>query len=246
VNGIRACINKGFIEWLRTENPDILCIQETKAQPNQISFSFDLPSYHVYWNSASKKGYSGVSIFTKTNPLAVSKNLGVEEFDEEGRFLLLEYKEFYLINLYFPNAQRGLKRIDFKIKFNQTLLEFIKKLNKEDKGIILCGDFNVAHKEIDLKNPKTNQKNAGFSPREREEFTYLLNHGYIDTFREFNQSSDQYTWWTYRYNARTRNIGWRIDYFLVNKEFQSYLESAFILKDVMGSDHAPIGITVNI
>lgn len=244
VNGIRSCIDKGFIEWVKQRDPDILCLQETKAQPNQISFSFDFPDYSICWSSAKKKGYSGVATFSKQKPLSISKKLGIKELDDEGRFLQLEYKKFYLLNIYFPNAQRGLKRLDYKLRFNQVVLEYIESLRKK-KDLVICGDFNVAHKEIDLKNPKTNLKNAGFSPKERDFFTELLEHGYIDTFREFDQSIGQYTWWTYRYNARRRNIGWRIDYFVINKEFREQLRSAFILKDVMGSDHAPIGITLN-
>ena len=240
VNGLRACINKGFIEWIQQRDPDILCVQETKAQPDQISFAFDLPEYKIYWSSAKKKGYSGVATFTKQKPLSVSK-MGIKEFDEEGRVLQLEFKEFYLINTYFPNAQRELKRLDYKLRFNQALLKHIENL-RENKNLVVCGDFNVAHKEIDLKNPKTNMNNAGFSPKEREFFSNLLEHNYIDTFREFDQSPEKYTWWTYRYNARKNNIGWRIDYFVINKEFRERLESAFILSDVMGSDHAPIGI----
>lgn len=244
VNGIRACINKGFIEWVKRRDPEILCLQETKAHPNQISFAFDFPDYHIYWSSAKKKGYSGVSTFSKQKPLAISEEIGIREFDNEGRFLELEYREFYVINLYFPNAQRGLKRLDFRLRFNQTVLEYIEDLRKK-KNLVICGDFNVAHKEIDLKNPKSNKNNAGFSIKERAFFTELLENGYIDTFREYDQSSGQYTWWTYRYNARTRNIGWRIDYIIVNKEFRERLQSAFILKDVMGSDHTSIGITIS-
>ena len=243
VNGIRACINKGFFKWFEKQKPSFLCLQEIKAHPNQISL--DIPSYHVYWNSAKKKGYSGVVIYSKNKPLIISKRLEVEEFDAEGRFLQLEFDEFYLINLYFPNAQRELKRLEYKLRFNQTILDYLDKLKRKGKGIILCGDFNVAHKEIDLKNPKTNQNNAGFSPKERVFFTELLEHGFIDTFREFDQSPGHYTWWTYRYNVRAKNIGWRIDYFVINNEFRKQLKSAFILKDVMGSDHAPIGITLH-
>ncbi len=246
VNGIRACINKGFIDWVKQRDPEVLCLQETKAHANQVFFSFDLPDYHIYWSSAKKKGYSGVVTFTKIKPISTKQGLGVKEFDIEGRFLQLEYKDFFIINLYFPNAQRELKRLDYKLRFNQTLLTYINKLKEKKKGIILCGDFNVAHKEIDLKNPKENQKNAGFSPQERVFFTELLENGYIDTFREFDQSSEQYTWWTYRYNARARNIGWRIDYFVINQEFRERLKSAFILRDVLGSDHVPVGIILNV
>lgn len=245
VNGIRACIKKGFLDWVEKQNPDILCIQETKAQPKQVLMN--LPTYHCYWSSAEKKGYSGVLTFSKEKPISVAKGFGIKKFDSEGRFLELEYNEFYLINLYFPNAQRLLKRLDFKLEFNNTLLDYIQNLRikKPKKGIIMCGDFNVAHKEIDLKNPKSNVKNAGFSPKEREFFTKFLEKGYLDTFREYDESSEKYTWWTYRANVRERNIGWRIDYFVINTEFRTKLKSAFILSDVMGSDHCPIGIVVS-
>ncbi|MHA1968802.1 MAG: exodeoxyribonuclease III [Candidatus Hodarchaeales archaeon] len=244
VNGIRACINKGMLDWIVKRKPDILCIQETKAQPEQVLMN--LPSYNFYWSSAEKKGYSGVLTLSKEKSLSVKKGFGIKKFDEEGRFLQLEYDEFYLINLYFPNAQRELKRLDFKLEFNEELLKYVEILRKKstNKGIILCGDFNVAHKEIDLKNPKTNMKNAGFSPEERESFTKFLERGYLDTFREFDQSPGKYTWWTYRSNARARNIGWRIDYFVINQNFQKNLKSAFILQDVMGSDHCPVGISI--
>ena len=241
VNGIRACISKGMLDWIRSADPDILCIQETKAQPDQLSLAFDLPDYHPYWHSAEKKGYSGVLSLTKEEPLGIKKKLNDSEIDKEGRFLQLEYENFFLINLYFPNAQRELKRIDYKMYFNHSLLKYIEHLRKK-KPIILCGDFNVAHKEIDLKNPKANEKNAGFSPKERAFFTELLSNKYIDTFRMFNQKPDQYSWWTYRYNARQKNIGWRIDYFVVTENLQNNLKDAYILQDVFGSDHAPVGI----
>ncbi|MFX0085593.1 MAG: exodeoxyribonuclease III [Candidatus Hodarchaeota archaeon] len=245
VNGIRACIDKGFLNWIEKRDPDIICIQETKAQPNQVLMN--TPSYHRYWNSAERKGYSGVLTLSKEEPISVSKNLNNKKFDSEGRFLQLEYAKYYLINVYFPNAQRELKRLDFKLEFNEIFLKYIENLRKNGskKDIIICGDFNVAHKEIDIKNPKANVNNAGFSPKERAFFTKLLEYGYIDTFREFDQSPEKYTWWTYRFNARQKNIGWRIDYFLINKEFRSNLQSGFILQDVMGSDHCPIGIKIN-
>jgi exodeoxyribonuclease-3 len=245
VNGIRACITKGMLSWIKKRNPDILCIQETKAQPDQVSLSLDLPDYQTFWNSAERKGYSGVLTLSKEQPLLVKKNVGVDELDQEGRFLQLEYEKFFLINLYFPNAQRELKRLDYKQKFNLSLLKYVEEL-KQKKSIVLCGDFNVAHTEIDLKNPKSNMKNAGFSPPEREFFTKLLSHGYLDTFRMFNQDPDHYTWWTYRSNARQRNIGWRIDYFVVTKDLESSVKDAFILPEVMGSDHAPVGIQLKI
>ncbi len=246
VNGIRACIKNGFIEWVKDKDPDILCIQETKANPKQVSFTFDLPNYTVHWHSAQKKGYSGVATFTKQKPLSISTKIGHNEFDSEGRCLLLEFEMFYLINLYFPNAQRGLKRLDFKLAFNDILLENIEKLRKR-KNIVLCGDFNVAHKEIDLRNPQANQNNAGFSRPEREWFSKLLDQKYIDTFRFFHPGEEgAYSWWTYRYQARDKNIGWRVDYFVVNEEMQDKLEDAYILSEVLGSDHAPVGIKVKI
>ncbi len=245
VNGIRACIDKGFLNWIEKRDPDIICIQETKAQPNQVLMN--TPSYHRYWNSAERKGYSGVLTLSKEEPISVSRYINNKKFDSEGRFLQLEYAKYYLINVYFPNAQRELKRLDFKLEFNEIFLKYIENLRKNDskKDIIICGDFNVAHKEIDIKNPKANVNNAGFSPKERAFFTKLLEYGYLDTFREFDQSPEKYTWWTYRFNARQKNIGWRIDYFLINKEFRSNLQSGFILQDVMGSDHCPIGIKIN-
>jgi exodeoxyribonuclease-3 len=244
VNGIRACISKGMISWVKKRNPDILCIQETKAQPDQLSLTLDLPEYHTIWNSAEKKGYSGVLTLSKEKPLTTETKLGVSDIDKEGRFLQLEYDKFFLINLYFPNAQRELKRLDFKQKFNATLLQYVEQL-KHEKPVVLCGDFNVAHKEIDLKNPKSNEKNAGFSPPERASFTELLEHGYLDTFRMFNQDPGHYSWWTYRYNARQKNVGWRIDYFVVTEDLQSSVKNAFILPEVMGSDHAPVGVNLS-
>jgi len=241
---MKACVF--FMSMFKNQNPDILCIQETKAQPNQVSFSLDLPEYNVYWNSAEKKGYSGVLTFSKIKPISIIKKIGNDDFDTEGRFLQMEYDNFFLINLYFPNSQRGLIRLGYKLDFNKTLLNYIEKLRISGKSIILCGDFNVAHKEIDIKNPKSNQNNAGFSPPERAWFTDLIDHGYIDTFREFNEEPDQYTWWTYRTNAREKNIGWRVDYFVINKEFRENVTSAFILQDIMGSDHAPVGIELDI
>ncbi|MHA1995906.1 MAG: exodeoxyribonuclease III [Candidatus Hodarchaeales archaeon] len=242
VNGIRACISKGsFLPWVTQRKPDILAIQETKAQPDQLSLAFDLPDYELYWHSAEKKGYSGVLTLSRNKPLSTVTKTGHTILDTEGRFLQLEFDNFFLINLYFPNAQRELKRIEYKQEFNQTLLKYTEKL-KRKKSVVLCGDFNVAHKEIDLKNPKTNQKNAGFSPTERAFFTELLDHGYIDTFRMFNQDPDHYSWWTYRSNARERNIGWRIDYFVVTEDLKSNIQDAFILPEVHGSDHAPVGL----
>jgi len=244
VNGLRAAIKKRFLKWVESRSPDILCIQETKSEP--IPLFFAMPDHDGFWNTAHKKGYSGVATFTKLKPISVKKRIPNANFNNEGRFLQLEFNDFFLINLYFPNAQRLLKRIDFKMDFNKRILKHIDDLKNKGKCIILCGDFNAAHKEIDLANPKTNQKNAGFTPEERAFITELIDHGFIDTFREFDKSPGKYTWWTYRYNARSKNIGWRIDYFFINKEFKDYLKSAFILSDVMGSDHCPIGINLEI
>ncbi|MHA1697103.1 MAG: exodeoxyribonuclease III [Candidatus Helarchaeota archaeon] len=244
VNGIRAAIKKGFLAWFRKRNPDILCIQETKSSP--LNLFFDMPEHDGYWHTAEKKGYSGVATFTKISPMSIKKKFAGNDIDKEGRFLQLEFEKFYLINLYFPNAQRELKRLEYKLHFNNKLLEHIEKLRKKGKGIVICGDFNAAHKEIDLANPKSNQNNAGFSPKEREFITELIKKGYIDTFREFDKNPGKYTWWSYRFNARAKNIGWRIDYFFINEEFRHILKSAFILNDVMGSDHCPIGIILNI
>jgi len=246
VNGLRAAIKKGFMEWFKSRNPDILCVQEVKTDP--LPLFLEMPNHHGYWNVSKKKGYSGVATFTKIRPLSIKKNLSLPEIDAEGRFLQLEFEKFFLINLYFPNAQRGLKRLDFKLYFNNKILEYIENLrsNNQNKGIILCGDFNAAHTEIDLANPKSNQNNAGFSPPEREFITELISRGYIDAFREYDKSSGKYTWWTYRYNARAKNIGWRIDYFFINKEFRNHLKFAFHLSDIMGSDHCPIGIHIEV
>lgn len=240
VNGIRAAIRKGFSDFVKKENPDIMCVQETKAHPEQVDI--ELPQYeNHYWNSADKKGYSGTAIFSKQEAKEVSFGIGLENLDTEGRVITLEFKDFYLVNVYTPNSQRELKRLDYRQEWDEAFKKYVSKLDKE-KNVILCGDFNVAHKEIDLKNPDSNHKNAGFTDEEREGFTKLLKEGFIDTFREFNQEPGQYTWWSYRFNARKRNIGWRIDYFIVSKKMMSEVEKSYILKKVMGSDHAPISI----
>lgn len=244
LNGIRASIRKGFLKWFKSRNPDILCVQETRAKKMQLTF--DLPEYKSYWHPAERKGYSGVAIFTKGEPISINRKLGIPEFDKEGRFIQLEFEKFYLMSIYFPNSQRGLKRLDFKLDFNYKILEYVEKLREKQKCVIMCGDFNAAHKEIDLANPKQNQKNAGFSPKERKFIDTLIEFGYVDTFREFDKSPDKYTWWTYRYNARSKNIGWRIDYFFINKECLNKVKDSYILDQVMGSDHCPIGIKIEI
>lgn len=243
VNGIRAVEKKGFVETLLEIDPDILAIQETKAKPEQLSEALkNINGYTSYWFPAEKKGYSGVGIYAKEKPLNVLYGMGIAEHDQEGRVLTLEYKDFYFINIYFPNAQHGLTRLDYKLAFNNDFLKFANHLAKK-KPVIVCGDFNVAHKEIDLANPKQNEKNAGFTLEERAWMDTFLAAGYVDTFRMFNQDPGQYSWWSYRFNARAKNIGWRIDYFCVDKGSSKRVTDAAILKDVMGSDHCPVLIS---
>ena len=238
VNGIRAAMKKGFLEFVTEQDPDILCIQETKMQEGQAEVSLD--GYHQYWYSAEKKGYSGTAVFSKEEPLSVSKGLGVDEHDHEGRALTLEYPDFYLVNVYVPNAQDGLKRIDYRMSWEDAFRSYLKKLEKE-KPIITCGDFNVAHQEIDLKNPKSNRGTAGFSDEERGKMTELQDAGFIDTWRYFYPDLEGvYSWWSYRFNARANNAGWRIDYFLVSEALKESLAGAEILTDVYGSDHCPV------
>ncbi len=246
VNGIRAVAKKGFDKFILEYNPDVLCIQETKAQEDQLDDSIkNVGEYYSYFHSAEKKGYSGVAIYSKTKPLSIQYGIGVEEFDSEGRVLTAEYEDVFVLSIYVPNAQPGLVRIKYRERFNDALLEFANKLQKEyGKGVILCGDLNVAHNEIDLKNPGPNRGNPGFSDEERSKFNKLLDAGYIDTFRHFYPEEIKYSWWSYRFNARAKNIGWRIDYVVVNKEFISRIKDAEILNEVMGSDHCPVSITI--
>ncbi len=241
VNGIRAVEKKGFIDILQDLDADIIGIQETKARPDQLSDTVkNIPGYTSWWHSAERKGYSGVAFYSRIKPVAVHYGLGIEEFDAEGRVLTLEFEKFYLLTIYFPNAGTGLKRLDYKLRFDVALEAHCRHLEKE-KDVIVCGDFNVAHKEIDLKNPKNNVKNAGFTPEERQWMDGFIDKaGYIDTFRMFNQEPEQYSWWSYRFSARSKNIGWRIDYFCVNKRAQKNVIDAKILQDVMGSDHCPV------
>ena len=240
VNGIRAVEKKGFVEQMQNFDADVIGIQETKAQAEQLSDTLkNIPSYTSYWHSAERKGYSGVAVYTRIAPLAVHYGLGDPEFDCEGRVLTLEFTDCYVSNIYFPNSGEELKRLDFKLRFNERLLAFAKELEKQ-KPVILCGDFNVAHKEIDLKNPKANVKNAGFTPEERAWMDGFVAAGFIDTFRIFNQEPGQYTWWSYRFSARTKNIGWRIDYFCVSGGAKARVKNAAILPEVMGSDHCPV------
>lgn len=243
VNGLRACAGKGFLEFFKEQDADIFCIQETKLQEGQITL--DLPGYFQYWNSAEKKGYSGTAIFTKKEPLSISKGIGIEEHDHEGRVITLEYEDFYMLTVYTPNSQNELARLDYRMKWEDDFLHYVKELEKT-KPVVFCGDLNVAHKEIDLKNPKTNRKNAGFTDEEREKFTKLLQAGFIDTFRYFYPDKEGiYSWWSYRFSARAKNAGWRIDYFLVSESLQNRLEDAYIYTDILGSDHCPVGLTLS-
>lgn len=241
VNGLRACVTKGFMDSFNALDADAFCLQETKLQEGQIEL--DLPGYHQYWNYADKKGYSGTAIFTKKEPLSVSYGIGVEEHDHEGRVITLEFEDHYLITCYTPNSQNELKRLDYRMKWEDDFFKYMKNLD-ENKPVILCGDLNVAHKEIDLKNPKTNRKNAGFTDEERSCMTRLLENGFTDSFRHFYPDMEQiYSWWSYRFKAREKNAGWRIDYFLVSDRFVPNLKDAKIHTEIFGSDHCPVELT---
>lgn len=242
VNGLRACMTKGFDDVFRSLNADIFCLQETKLQEGQIDFSPE--GYYCYWNYAEKKGYSGTAVFTKEKPLNVTYGIGKEELDTEGRMITLEFEEYYFITVYVPNAQDGLKRIDHRCLWEDTFREKVKELNKI-KPVIFCGDLNVAHKEIDLKNPKGNVGNAGFSDEEREKFSLLLDAGFTDSFRYFYPDMENaYSWWSYRFKARERNAGWRIDYFCVSNDFKDEISSASIHSEIYGSDHCPVELII--
>ena len=239
VNGLRAVIAKGgFIEYLEEVDADVFCLQEIKLQSGQIDLNPE--GYHVYWNYAVKKGYSGTAILSKKEPLSVTYGLGIEEHDQEGRLITLEFEDFYMITLYTPNAKRGLERLDYRMEWEDAFLSYIKQLDKK-KPVIFCGDLNVAHKEIDLKNPKINRKNPGFSDQEREKFTRILDEGFIDTYRYlYPDREGAYSWWSYRMNARAKNIGWRLDYFVVSDRVKNKIVDAKINSEVMGSDHCPV------
>ncbi|NLI55070.1 MAG: exodeoxyribonuclease III [Clostridiales bacterium] len=240
VNGLRACITKGFYDFVAAESPDILALQETKMQPEQ--FEGDVPGYSVYWNSAQKKGYSGTAVFVKTEPDAVTYGIGIEEHDNEGRVITLEYPNFYFVTVYTPNSQNELKRLDYRMTWEDAFLDYLKALDAK-KPVIVCGDLNVAHKEIDLKNPKTNRMNAGFTDEERACMTRLLENGFVDTFRHFYPDrTEAYSWWSYIGGARSRNAGWRIDYFIVSERLIGSVKDSLILSDVLGSDHCPVMI----
>jgi exodeoxyribonuclease-3 len=245
VNGIRSVLTKGFEDFLGKEKPDIICLQETRADESQVKSRFEEYPYK-YWNSAEKKGYSGTAVFSVNEPLSVTRELGMQEHDGEGRVLTLEFKKFWLVNVYVPNSKRGLERLDYRQKsWDVDFLAYLKKLEKK-KPVVVCGDFNVAHKEIDLANPKTNVKNAGFTPEEREGFDNFISAGFVDTFREFTTDGGHYTWWSNMANSRERNVGWRIDYFLVSKKIMPEIKKSYILPSVMGSDHAPVVIETDL
>lgn len=243
VNGIRACINKGFEEFFKQIEADIFCIQETKCQPDQIDLEFE--GYRSYWNSAERKGYSGTAIFTKKEPISVTYGIGISEHDKEGRIITLEFEDFYLINNYTPNSKRELERLAYRQVWEDEIRKYLLKL-KQTKPVIMCGDLNVAHQEIDLKNPKTNRENAGFTDEEREKMTELLASGFTDSFRYLYQNKENaYSWWSYMGRAREKNVGWRIDYFIVSNDIQSKIKEATIYPEIMGSDHCPIGLEIN-
>lgn len=242
VNGLRACVQKGFLDFFNNIDADFFCIQESKLQAGQIDL--DLPGYHQYWNYAEKKGYSGTSIFAKNEPLSVSYGIGIEEHDREGRVITLEYDNFYLVTCYTPNSQNELKRLPYRMQWEDDFREYLKTLDAK-KPVVLCGDLNVAHNEIDLKNPKTNRKNAGFSDEERAKMTELLGSGFTDTFRYFYPDAEGiYSWWSYRFKAREKNAGWRIDYFITSKRINDKLKKAAIHTDVLGSDHCPVEVDI--
>lgn len=244
VNGLRACVQKGFIEQFNEMDADFFCIQESKLQENQIELDF--PGYYQYWNYAIKKGYSGTAVFAKREPLHVHYGIGLEEHDQEGRVITLEYDQFYLVTVYTPNSKQELERLEYRMKWEDDFLAYLKNLEKS-KPVIFCGDLNVAHKEIDLKNPKTNHHNAGFTDEERQKFDQLLQNGFVDTFRYFYPDlADAYSWWSYRFKAREKNAGWRIDYFMVSDSLIGQLKGAAIHSQVMGSDHCPVELTIDL
>lgn len=243
VNGLRACVGKGFCEIFESLNADFFCLQETKMQEGQLDISF--PGYESYWNYADKKGYSGTAVFTKHKPLSVTYGLGIDEHDHEGRVITLEMESFYLVTVYTPNSQDGLRRLDYRMRWEDDFQAHLHKLD-EIKPVIVCGDLNVAHQEIDLKNPKTNRKNAGFTDEERAKMTQLLEYGFMDSFRTLYPEQITYSWWSYRFRAREKNAGWRIDYFLLSNRLRDQLSDAKIHTEIYGSDHCPVEVDVNI
>tara|TARA_Y100001970_G_scaffold138569_1_gene170476 strand:+ start:1102 stop:1857 length:756 start_codon:yes stop_codon:yes gene_type:complete len=243
VNGLRAVIKKGFYDFADQHQPDVLCLQEIKANKEQVDLEFEKYPYQ-YWNSAIKKGYSGTAIFSKIKPINEIYGIGIEEHDQEGRVISLEFEKYFLVTVYTPNSKRELLRLDYRQKWDADFLSFVKDLEQK-KPVIFCGDLNVAHKEIDLKNPKTNRRNPGFTDEERSSFDNIIDAGFIDTFREFNSEGGHYTWWSYMFQARKKDIGWRIDYFCISEILKPKLKDAYILKDVLGSDHAPVAMELN-
>lgn len=244
VNGIRACVGKGFKEFFEQAQADIFCIQETKCSPDQIELEFE--GYQSYWNSAEKKGYSGTAIFTKIKPKQITYGIGIEEHDQEGRIITLEFEKFYLVNNYTPNSKRELERLEYRQQWEDEIRKYLLKLNKK-KPVIMCGDLNVAHQEIDLKNPKTNKGNAGFTNEERQKMTELLQAGFTDSFRHlYPNKENSYSWWSYMGKAREKNVGWRIDYFIVSNNIKEKIEEASIYPEIMGSDHCPVGLKIKI
>ena len=241
VNGIRACLNKGFSDFFKEVNADIFCLQETKFQPELINLEFE--GYTSYWNSAERKGYSGTAIFTKKQPVNVTYGIGIEEHDKEGRIITLEFENFYLVTNYTPNAKRELERLDYRMVWEDEIRKYLLELNKK-KPVIMCGDLNVAHEEIDLKNPKTNKGNAGFTNEEREKMTELLNAGFIDSYRYLYPEKIEYSWWSYMGHAREKNVGWRIDYFIVSNDFRENIKDATIYTEILVSDHCPVGLEI--
>ena len=242
VNGIRACLNKGFADVFKQLDADVFCIQETKCQPEQVELEFE--GYTSYWNSAEKKGYSGTAIFTKQKPLNVTYGIGIEEHDKEGRVITLEFEKFYMVDIYTPNSKRELERLDYRQIWEDEIRKYLLKLN-ETKPVIMCGDLNVAHEEIDLKNPKTNRHNAGFTDEERQKMTELLDVGFTDSFRYlYPDKENAYSWWSYMGHAREKNVGWRIDYFIVSKSIENEIKEATIYPEIMGSDHCPVGLEI--
>ncbi len=244
VNGLRACVQKGFLDYFRESDADLFCIQESKLQEGQIEL--DLPGYHQYWNYAKKKGYSGTAIFAKREPQAVTYGIGIEEHDQEGRVITLEYETFYMVTVYTPNSQNELARLAYRMEWEDAFFAYLKKL-EEKKPVIFCGDLNVAHREIDLKNPKTNRNNAGFTDEERAKFTQLTEQGFVDTYRYFYPDQEGvYSWWSYRFRAREKNAGWRIDYFLVSECLKDRLQDAKIHTEIFGSDHCPVELDIDL
>lgn len=241
VNGLRACEGKGFSDIFKQLDADFFCLQETKMQAGQLNLQYD--GYESYWNYADKKGYSGTAIFTRHKPLSVTYGLGIDEHDHEGRVITLEMPDFYLVTCYTPNSQDGLRRLDYRMQWEDDFRQYLMKLDQQ-KPVILCGDLNVAHEEIDLKNPKTNHQNAGFTDQEREKFTTLLNSGFIDTFRTLYPEQVTYSWWSYRFQARQKNAGWRIDYFVTSQRLRPEIEDAKIHTEILGSDHCPVELTL--